>query len=123
MKKIIPFFLVIMLSTTCKSPEKLVLQGNYDSAIDKCVKQMVKGKADNEEKGLLDKIGVKLVDAAVKNNCGARFTGAGGGGCIWAVGDVNDIDRLKHKWEIILSGRKAAGLLNVKIDGQGLRFG
>lgn len=72
---------------------------------------------------VLDKIGVNLVDVAVKNNCGARFTGAGGGGCIWAVGDVNDIDRLKHKWEIILSGRKAAGLLNVKIDGEGLRFG
>ncbi len=55
MKKFIPLFLGTLLALTCKSPEKLVVQGNYDAAIDKCVKQMVKGKADNEEKELLDK--------------------------------------------------------------------
>ena len=27
-----------------------------------------------------------LFNSAVENGCGARFTGAGGGGCIWALG-------------------------------------
>ncbi|OIN95241.1 MAG: galactokinase, partial [Deltaproteobacteria bacterium CG1_02_45_11] len=32
---------------------------------------------------VLDTMGEKLVAVAIENNCGARFTGAGGGGCIW----------------------------------------
>ncbi|MFW6364320.1 MAG: bifunctional hydroxymethylpyrimidine kinase/phosphomethylpyrimidine kinase, partial [Spirochaeta sp.] len=33
---------------------------------------------------VLDDIGAALVEAARKNGCGGRFTGAGGGGCLWA---------------------------------------
>lgn len=55
MKKLLVLLLVIIISSTCKSPEKLVLQGNYDAAIDKGIKKMIKGKADNEDKQLLDK--------------------------------------------------------------------
>jgi D-glycero-alpha-D-manno-heptose-7-phosphate kinase len=71
---------------------------------------------------VLDDMGVKLVRAAAENNCGARFTGAGGGGCIWALGEVKDIDRLKGKWESILSARRRARLLNAKVDYQGVSF-
>ena len=70
--------------------------------------------------GVLDAMGEKLVDTALKNNCGARFTGAGGGGCIWAVGEVGDIDKLKGIWERVLSGREDARLLDVNIDPDGL---
>ena len=69
---------------------------------------------------VLDKMGAKLVDLAVKNRCGARFTGAGGGGCIWAIGEVDDIDRLKDIWEKALLSRKEACLLDVDIDSKGL---
>ncbi len=69
---------------------------------------------------VLDSTGEKLVDFAIKNNCGARFTGAGGGGCIWAIGEVEDICRLKDAWEEMLSRRKDACLLDVKIDSRGL---
>jgi len=69
---------------------------------------------------VLDKIGKALVESAVKMSCGARFTGAGGGGCIWALGRVEDIDKLKGTWEGILSARKDARLLSSKIDSQGL---
>ena len=69
---------------------------------------------------VLDNIGEKLVDLARGAGCGARFTGAGGGGCLWAVGETENIDRLRPLWEKTLSVREAAGLLNVSIDSKGL---
>ncbi len=69
---------------------------------------------------VLDSMGEKLVDSAVENNCGARFTGAGGGGCIWAIGEKEDITGLERVWESILSEREESCMLEVKIDSQGL---
>lgn len=69
---------------------------------------------------VLDEIGDRLMKAAVALNCGARFTGAGGGGCIWALGDVKHIDSLRPIWEEVLSSEKEGSLLDVKIDSQGL---
>jgi D-glycero-alpha-D-manno-heptose-7-phosphate kinase len=69
---------------------------------------------------VLDEVGTALVESAMGNNCGARFTGAGGGGCIWALGSVEDIDKLKGTWEGVLSTRKDACLLDSKIDSDGL---
>jgi len=72
--------------------------------------------------GVLDEIGGPLVEAAVACGCGARFTGAGGGGCVWALGNVEDIDRLRQMWETILSARADACLLDSSIDGRGLEI-
>lgn len=69
---------------------------------------------------VLDDMGVKLVESAHEFNCGARFTGAGGGGCIWGIGEAGDIDGLKPVWEELLARRKEACLLDVKIDSDGL---
>jgi len=69
---------------------------------------------------VLDDVGEELVNSAVRNNCGARFTGAGGGGCIWALGEIEEIDNLKRIWEKVLSSRKDARLLDVTIDSEGL---
>ena len=69
---------------------------------------------------VLDEIGGPLVEAAKDCGCGARFTGAGGGGCVWALGSVEDIDRLRQMWETILSARADACLLDSTIDGKGL---
>jgi len=69
---------------------------------------------------VLDGMGQDLVDTAVENNCGARFTGAGGGGCIWALGAVADINRLKPLWERLLAERREARLLAAGIDSVGL---
>ena len=69
---------------------------------------------------VLDSLGEKLVARARQNDCGARFTGAGGGGCLWAVGEVENIDRLKPLWEKTLLGREGARLLEVEIDSKGL---
>ena len=69
---------------------------------------------------VLEPLGEKLVDSAVNGRCGARFTGAGGGGCLWALGEENDIRILKEKWEKILSERKGACLLDTQIASEGL---
>ena len=69
---------------------------------------------------VLDRVGVQLMKTAVAHNCGARFTGAGGGGCIWALGEVKHIDSLRSIWEEVLSSEKEGGLLDLKIDSQGL---
>lgn len=69
---------------------------------------------------VLDDMGKKLVNQAVESGCGARFTGAGGGGCIWALGDRENIDQLKIKWENTLSQRQTAYLIDEELDTDGL---
>jgi D-glycero-alpha-D-manno-heptose-7-phosphate kinase len=69
---------------------------------------------------VLEDIGEELAAAAQENQCGFRFTGAGGGGCVWALGDAGNIDNLKNVWEKVLSKRDAARLLEAKIDSEGL---
>ncbi len=69
---------------------------------------------------VLDNVGEKLVETALQNGCGARFTGAGGGGCIWALGEIENVDRLRPLWEKTLSTRKQACLLDVEIDNKGV---
>jgi D-glycero-alpha-D-manno-heptose-7-phosphate kinase len=69
---------------------------------------------------VLDSVGVQLVESALQSHCGARFTGAGGGGCIWALGPLENVDRLKPLWEEILSNRKQGYLLDATIDAEGV---
>ena len=89
--------------------QQAVLQMNRETAIRRTLTPEV-----------LDHVGEKLVGQARQNNCGARFTGAGGGGCLWAVGETEHIDRLRSIWQKTLSARPAACLLDVKIDSRGL---
>jgi D-glycero-alpha-D-manno-heptose-7-phosphate kinase len=69
---------------------------------------------------VLDPVGVRLAESARQTHCGARFTGAGGGGCVWALGEIENVDRLRPLWEEILSTRKQACLLDAKIDTAGV---
>lgn len=69
---------------------------------------------------VLDDVGEKLMDIARQNGCGARFTGAGGGGCIWALGEMEHIDRLRPLWEESLLSESEACLLEAKVDSKGL---
>ncbi len=71
--------------------------------------------------GVFDDMGLKLIAAAREKGCGARFTGAGGGGCIWALGSPNKIDSLKGHWQEILDTHAQACLLDTKIDGEGIK--
>ncbi|EIM63051.1 GHMP family kinase ATP-binding protein [Desulfobacter postgatei] len=69
---------------------------------------------------VLDHTGIKLWYAAKSEGCGARFTGAGGGGCLWAIGEETDIDKLKTQWEKILDPIDGAMVLNAAIDPKGI---
>ena len=69
---------------------------------------------------VLDPVGKQLVAAAKRYACGARFTGAGGGGCIWALGEIRDIESLRIRWRSILSKHPTAKLLSVDIASKGL---
>ena len=70
--------------------------------------------------GVLEPMGRTLVAAARDLDCGARFTGAGGGGCIWALGMPAQIERLRSDWQAILDERPEATLLDVRIDANGI---
>ena len=69
---------------------------------------------------VLDNMGIQLVESAKNLDCGARFTGAGGGGCLWAIGESDAIDRLRPIWQELLTQASDACLLPVRIDSDGL---
>ena len=69
---------------------------------------------------VLGDVGDWLVAAAVTAGCGARFTGAGGGGCLWAIGQIDDIALLKTAWERILDEQPTARLLDCRVDSKGV---
>lgn len=70
---------------------------------------------------VLDDLGARLSAAAIKAGCGARFTGAGGGGCIWAFGRQADIEKLKPEWAAASETIASAALLDFGVDTQGMR--
>lgn len=70
---------------------------------------------------VLDRLGRNLTAAALRQECSARITGAGGGGCLWAIGEADAIAHLKPLWLQVLAERRTACLLEVKVAGQGLR--
>jgi D-glycero-alpha-D-manno-heptose-7-phosphate kinase len=91
---------------------------NYKAAADWMNKEVALRKTMTP--GVLDSMGTKLAAAAVDNDCGARFTGAGGGGCVWALGEIENIDTLRRIWENILKTRKDALMLGSSINSSGV---
>lgn len=71
---------------------------------------------------VLDKTGKILFELAKDNNCGARFTGAGAGGCMWAVGSEENIKKLDFLWKKELSKTEDARILNTKPEPFGILF-
>lgn len=69
---------------------------------------------------VLDDVGRLLVDKACEMGCGARFTGAGGGGCVWALADPADIANLRSAWQEILVKRPGAAILECIVDKDGV---
>lgn len=69
---------------------------------------------------VLDDLGDRLAESAGAGGCGARITGAGGGGCIWALGRADNIEKLRPVWQDILARRQEAGLLDCGVDTVGV---
>jgi D-glycero-alpha-D-manno-heptose-7-phosphate kinase len=70
---------------------------------------------------VLDPLGRRLAAAARRQGCGARFTGSGGGGCLWAIGEADAVAHLKPLWQQILAGRRGARLLDAAVAREGLK--
>lgn len=70
---------------------------------------------------VLDDTGRRLVIAARELGCGARFCGAGGGGCIWAIGASDAIADLRGTWDQMLSRVPGGVLLDAAVDPEGLK--
>ncbi|OQX21428.1 MAG: galactokinase [Desulfobacteraceae bacterium IS3] len=107
-----------IISCTQKFVDALA-EGNYKDASEMMNRETAIRRKMTPD--VLDEMGEQLVESAVKTGCGARFTGAGGGGCLWALGEIENIDSLKEVWESILAKRQEACLLNIKIDSEGVR--
>ena len=69
---------------------------------------------------VIESMGRRLIDVADAHGCGARFTGAGGGGCLWAVGPADAVAAMRPEWERCLAERPTAGLIDCRVDSQGL---
>jgi len=69
---------------------------------------------------VLDKTGTKLFLKAKNLHCGARFTGAGGGGCVWAIGRTAAMTTLNKEWKDLLLNEDKAVLLDTAIDTEGI---
>lgn len=63
----------------------------------------------------------KLIDQAERAGCGARFTGAGGGGSVWALGEIDRMRDLRGMWEMTLAPIRGGRLLDCSIDPIGVR--
>ena len=71
---------------------------------------------------VLDSVGKKLFAKAVEFDTGARFTGAGGGGCVWAIGNKDNIESLKLEYIRLIKDEKGAKILDTAIDSKGIIF-
>ena len=63
---------------------------------------------------VLDDLGRRLVAAARRRGCGARFTGAGGG-------EADAVARLRPVWQDILGTRRQAHLMEARVAADGVR--
>lgn len=62
----------------------------------------------------------RLLEQAEAAGCGARFTGAGAGGSVWAIGRRERIEHLRMLWEKTLREVRGAGILPCAVDARGV---
>jgi D-glycero-alpha-D-manno-heptose-7-phosphate kinase len=61
-----------------------------------------------------------LIKEAEALGCGARFAGAGAGGCVWALGRRENIEDLKAQWSRSLASVRGGSVLNCRVDPAGV---
>ncbi|MGA6926127.1 MAG: galactokinase [Desulfosarcina sp.] len=91
---------------------------DMSAAVDAMIRETAMRKAMTPD--VLDEMGDRLAKTAREGGCGARFTGAGGGGCLWAIGEADAVAALKTKWTATLAERPSAGVLDCGVDDQGV---
>jgi D-glycero-alpha-D-manno-heptose-7-phosphate kinase len=61
-----------------------------------------------------------LIEEAEALGCGARFAGAGAGGCVWAIGQKENIEDLKARWARSLASVRGGSVLSCQVDPAGV---
>jgi D-glycero-alpha-D-manno-heptose-7-phosphate kinase len=61
-----------------------------------------------------------LIEVASEMGCGAKLTGHGGGGCVWAIGEMNAIALTRKYWKDIFEQRGSGFLMPFSISQSGL---
>ncbi|MBN1905001.1 MAG: galactokinase [Deltaproteobacteria bacterium] len=86
----------------------------------RCIREEMRIRRKITPDALIPETG-HLIKEAEHFGCGARFTGAGAGGSVWAIGAPDDVKRLKKRWEKSLSQIKGACILPCKVDPNGVK--
>ncbi|TYT75608.1 galactokinase [Desulfobotulus mexicanus] len=71
---------------------------------------------------VLDPAGMRLASAAGNLGCGVRFAGAGGGGCVWALGPEDKIGVLRSHWRRLMETMPGAMILDAAPEKDGVLF-
>lgn len=58
----------------------------------------------------------RIISIARNNDCGIKFVGGGGGGCLWILGEEQKIIKIKEK----ISHLKTAKILPFNLDHKGV---
>jgi len=69
-------------------------------------------------------VGRRLESLAQAHGCGFAVSGAGNGGCVWALGaDPQAIAAVREEWRRELAQVETAQVLEVEVDGEGVIVG
>jgi len=96
-----------------------VKEQNWKQAADLLQEEMALRKKLTPE--TLIPVTAKLVRQAERVGCGARFAGAGAGGSLWALGETEDIKRLRKIWANTVAPIRGARILECTVDPAGVR--
>jgi D-glycero-alpha-D-manno-heptose-7-phosphate kinase len=69
----------------------------------------------------LTPVTLTLINQAQDKKCGARFSGAGAGGCVWSIGEACDVRQVKKVWAKTLEPIEGATLLDCEVDPDGVK--
>lgn len=69
--------------------------------------------------GVLDKAMDRFIRVAAEHGAAARFSGAGGGGCAWAMGEPEAIEKTRKHWQSLAVEIRGAKLLPLKLAALG----
>jgi D-glycero-alpha-D-manno-heptose-7-phosphate kinase len=98
---------------------RAIMEQDWERAADLLMEEMALRKNLTPE--ALTPITMEMVRHAEQARCGARFTGAGAGGSMWALGKAKNIHRLRKKWEETLAPVRSAMVLHCQVDPLGVR--
>lgn len=95
-------------------------QGDFDSAARFMNRETEIRRALTPQ--VVDETGSELIETALSKNCGARFCGAGGGGCLWALGPAKAVSELYEDWASITERQPGASILEAGVDDEGIKL-